>query len=390
MPTGASCVAVVLAAASSAQRTSARSRGPMMLSAKPSTPGNFRIAVVGDVHDQWDEGDAEALRGLRPGVDLVLFVGDFGDEDAVAARRVANSDLPGTVVSIFGNHDAWFSLDKRKRRPRRAARPRGGGTVLEEQRRLLGCSNLEYARKDLSHLDVSVVGGRPYSIGGPVWPTFYVDEYGITSWRESGDRLGRIAAGAEAECLIFLAHNGPAGLGKRPGDMCGRDWPHRTGPHKGATGGDWGDRDLREAVRMAQDAGKRVCLVAFGHMHRRLIGGGLRKMVVRERTTGTVYLNAAQVPRWRGPGVATLAYDAAADEADSGRVLSEAERAAAGEGTFDEKQHWFAIVDVVNLEVATVRGCWLDRAGRVCEEEVWYSSQTEPTADAGRRGPAAA
>ncbi|HBE31491.1 MAG TPA: TIGR04168 family protein, partial [Cyanobacteria bacterium UBA11368] len=38
----------------------------------------IKIAVVGDVHDQWEEQDAGALEHL--GVDLVLFVGDFGNE----------------------------------------------------------------------------------------------------------------------------------------------------------------------------------------------------------------------------------------------------------------------------------------------------------------------
>ncbi|MFM8007087.1 MAG: TIGR04168 family protein, partial [Dolichospermum sp.] len=35
-----------------------------------------KIAVVGDIHDQWDVEDGMALKHL--GVDLVLFVGDFG------------------------------------------------------------------------------------------------------------------------------------------------------------------------------------------------------------------------------------------------------------------------------------------------------------------------
>jgi hypothetical protein len=37
-----------------------------------------KIAVVGDIHDQWEVEDAIALQHL--GVSLVLFVGDFGNE----------------------------------------------------------------------------------------------------------------------------------------------------------------------------------------------------------------------------------------------------------------------------------------------------------------------
>ena len=40
---------------------------------------HIKIAVVGDVHDQWEEDDDIALKHL--GVDLVLFVGDFGNEN---------------------------------------------------------------------------------------------------------------------------------------------------------------------------------------------------------------------------------------------------------------------------------------------------------------------
>ena len=38
----------------------------------------IKIAVIGDVHDQWEAADAEALQRL--GVDLALFVGDFGKQ----------------------------------------------------------------------------------------------------------------------------------------------------------------------------------------------------------------------------------------------------------------------------------------------------------------------
>ncbi|NEP43066.1 MAG: TIGR04168 family protein, partial [Okeania sp. SIO2H7] len=38
----------------------------------------IKIAIVGDVHDRWEPEDELALKHL--GVDLVLFVGDFGNE----------------------------------------------------------------------------------------------------------------------------------------------------------------------------------------------------------------------------------------------------------------------------------------------------------------------
>lgn len=61
----------------------------------------IRIAVVGDVHDQWQANDAQALGHLR--VDLVLFVGDFGNESLGVVRQVAGLAWPKAVA--LGNHD---------------------------------------------------------------------------------------------------------------------------------------------------------------------------------------------------------------------------------------------------------------------------------------------
>ena len=65
----------------------------------------IKIAVVGDVHDRWEAEDELALKHL--GVDLVLFVGDFGNESVEVVRQVASLDIPKAV--ILGNHDAWYT-----------------------------------------------------------------------------------------------------------------------------------------------------------------------------------------------------------------------------------------------------------------------------------------
>ena len=52
----------------------------------PTKP--IRIAIVGDVHDQWETDDEVALRHLD--VDLVLFVGDFGNEAVELVGRLAD------------------------------------------------------------------------------------------------------------------------------------------------------------------------------------------------------------------------------------------------------------------------------------------------------------
>ena len=53
------------------------------------------VAVVGDIHDQWSEADGHALKALA--VDLVLFVGDIGNEAVGLVRQIAALDLPKAV-----------------------------------------------------------------------------------------------------------------------------------------------------------------------------------------------------------------------------------------------------------------------------------------------------
>ena len=76
-----------------------------MTSSQITNSKNVKIAVVGDVHDQWEKEDGIALKRL--GVDLVLFVGDFGNESVEVVRKIADLDIPKAVV--MGNHDAWYT-----------------------------------------------------------------------------------------------------------------------------------------------------------------------------------------------------------------------------------------------------------------------------------------
>ncbi|MFN7522248.1 MAG: metallophosphoesterase, partial [Aphanizomenon sp.] len=66
---------------------------------------SVKIAVIGDVHDQWEAEDGIALQHL--GVDLALFVGDFGNESVEVVKAIASLDLP--KAAVMGNHDAWYS-----------------------------------------------------------------------------------------------------------------------------------------------------------------------------------------------------------------------------------------------------------------------------------------
>lgn len=246
----------------------------------------IKIAVVGDVHDRWEPEDEKALKYL--GVDLVLFVGDFGNEAVKIVRAIAAVDLP--KAAILGNHDAWYTASNWGRKKR----PYDGNLEdrVQQQIELLGECNVGYGKREFPELGLSVVGGRPFTWGGPEWnlEEFYRDRFGVNSFAESSDRILEAARSAASNTIIFLGHNGPTGLGEEPEAPCGKDW--------NPLGGDHGDPDFAKAITRTRNLGKRIPLVAFGHMHHKL-----RHTKSRLRTSlvwgfgGTVYLNAANAPR---------------------------------------------------------------------------------------------
>lgn len=249
-------------------------------------PGDIRIAIVGDVHDQWSDVDHQLLHQLA--VDLVLLVGDFGNEAVDLVRQIAGLDLPKAVV--LGNHDAWYTATDwgRKKCPYDRSRE----DRVQQQLDALGTAHVGYDKLDFDALNLTVVGGRPFSWGGADWKLgrFYQQYYGVSSMADSGDRICQAIDRAAYDTILFIGHGGPTGLGNTPEDPCGRDWK--------PLGGDFGDPDLAVAIAYAQSLGKRVPLVGFGHMHHRL-----RHRQDRQRQRvhwddhPTLYLNAASVPR---------------------------------------------------------------------------------------------
>ena len=245
----------------------------------------IKIAVVGDVHDRWDGEDEKALQAL--GVDLVLLVGDFGNESVEVVRSVAALTLPKAV--ILGNHDAWYSASDWGRK--KCPYDRMLEDRVQQQLDLLGKTHVGYAKLDFPQFHLSVVGARPFSWGGSEWknPEFYQSRYGVGNTAESVDRILAAVKSAAYETVIFVGHCGPFGLGDRPEDPCGRDWQ--------PLGQDHGDPDFTQAIDQTRALGKSVPLVAFGHMHHQLrtTKDHLRTAVVANAET--VYVNAADVPR---------------------------------------------------------------------------------------------
>ncbi|KAM3089908.1 TIGR04168 family protein [Phormidesmis sp. 146-35] len=246
----------------------------------------IKIAVIGDIHDLWDHEDEAALKALD--VDLVLLVGDFGNESVEVVRAISQLSLP--KAAILGNHDAWYNATDwgikqcpydRRREDR-----------LQQQIDLLGDSHVGYGKLDFPKLGVSVVGSRPFSWGGSTWKNdkFYRDRCGVNSFEESVDRIVAAADSTNHETIVFIGHNGPTGLGNLPEDPCGKDWQ--------PIGGDHGDPDFEQAIAQVHQSGKTIPLVAFGHMHHTLrhTKQQLRRSI-HTTPQGTVYLNAARVPR---------------------------------------------------------------------------------------------
>ncbi|MCU0547630.1 MAG: TIGR04168 family protein [Oscillatoriaceae cyanobacterium Prado104] len=246
----------------------------------------IKIAVIGDVHDAWEAEDGEALKHL--GVDLALFVGDFGNESVEVVRAIASLDIPKAVV--FGNHDAWYTATDWGRSQCPYDRTRENW--VKQQLDLMGEAHVGYSKRDFPELNVTVVGSRPFTWGGPEWKynDFYSEWFGVESFEESARLIAGAAAEADCENVIFLGHTGPTGLGEAAEDPCGRDWK--------PLGGDWGDPDFAEAIDRTIGSGKHVPLVTFGHMHHKLRH---RKKELRKSLSvsagGTVYVNAASVPR---------------------------------------------------------------------------------------------
>ncbi|MGC9525287.1 MAG: TIGR04168 family protein [Limnospira sp.] len=260
------------------------------MSLNPETA--VKIAVIGDVHDQWEPEDGAALKQL--GVDLALFVGDFGNEAVDIVQAIADLDIP--KAAVFGNHDAWYTMTDWGRK--RCPYDRAAEDWVQDQIDSLGEAHVGYGKRDFPELGLTVVGTRPFSWGGPEWryKSFYREWFGVNDLAESRDRIVEAAKTAAYDQIIFLGHNGPTGLGDTPESACGRDWK--------PLGGDFGDPDFAEAIAKTRSLGKTIPLVTFGHMHHTL-----RHTKTRLRSSlevdeyNTVYLNAASVPRIQGTGL---------------------------------------------------------------------------------------
>jgi uncharacterized protein (TIGR04168 family) len=288
-----------------------------------SSPSPIKIAIIGDIHNYWSPVDEAILHHLA--VDLVLFVGDVGNEDVPLVRSIAALDLPKAV--ILGNHDAWHTMTQWGRQTCPYDRDRFDW--VQDQLDALGECHVGYGKLDFPQFGLSVVGSRPFSWGGPKWrdKTFYQQRYQVGSFAESADLIVAAAQATTHDNLLMIGHNGPTGLGEKPEDPCGKDWA--------PIGGDYGDPDFAAAISQLQ-AHRQIPLVTFGHMHHHLRHTSqLRRSALWQGHT--LYLNAARTPR----------------------IVNQDQ----------ENHHYFSLVELREHQVTDAKGIWVRENLEIIAEE---------------------
>ena len=242
--------------------------------------GSVEIAVLGDIHGSFDiVADLPLLTRYPVRVCTGDLVPNHGSERFRNGLRVAGELASCQTYTILGNHDGPTCFT--------------GRTFPQSYEQLalaLGEWHLSARRVDFPEHDLSLVGARPLTCGGP-GIRFRVpgrEDWTLERWAEEIESLVK---GAPCGRVVILAHCGPTGLGAARADIYGCDFR--------ADAGDWGDADLRQALDAVRPSG-RVRAVIAGHMHHELVGGGTRTSSVRE--DGVLHLNAAVVPRVRDDG----------------------------------------------------------------------------------------
>jgi uncharacterized protein (TIGR04168 family) len=249
----------------------------------------LRIGIIGDLHAHFDALDIQQLN-QRP-LDLLFFTGDLGSGSRKSSLEMARllSGLRGSVLVMPGNND---TVDIRQLAAELAHRS-GQNAIMAIARQRHYESDISLCgysihRVAVGRRRVSLIAARPHSMGGPdlTFPEYMGQTYGIHSLDDSIARIQALVDRADPE-IIFLAHNGPHGLGGNPEDIWGCDFM--------PDGGDWGDPDLAAVIHYARSIGKRVLAVIAGHMHLRTKQGTERPW--RVVSDDVVYVNAARVPR---------------------------------------------------------------------------------------------
>jgi len=254
-----------------------------------------KLAVLGDLHGRWNALDNAYFD--QAAYDLLLFVGDLGSgtrKDGLAVIRQL-SRLQSRGLILPGNNDA----EHLPHLSAELAYQTGRAELLRAMRRNAapGIEPCGYSCHRLltEQGPISLIAARPCATGGSAlaFPDMLARTYGVRSMNDSIGRLRALVDSAPDPSVLFLAHNGPFGLGGAAADPWSRDFGLSPDDDQGASN-DWGDDDLQQAVEYAVNRGKRVIGVVAGHMHRR--PGKTPRPLLTERD-GIAYVNPACVPR---------------------------------------------------------------------------------------------
>ncbi len=266
-----------------------------------------RIAILGDLHGHWSARDNEYFDA--EGYDLLLFVGDLGAgtlrDGLSVVRQLAHLKTPGLVLP--GNNDALHMPEihaelahqsgkaELLRMMQKAARGRLSSCGFSAHRLVIGAPGQEE--------EVTLLAGRPCAMGGSEFSfrEQVQERHGVGSLEGSRRKMRHLIDEVTTQAVLFMAHNGPTGLGEAPSDPWGRDFSlsedlDRVAPR------DWGDSDLRDSIEYAREAGKQVLCVIAGHMHRGKDGAARPLLTMKEEIT---YINPAVVPRLTPSGAGT-------------------------------------------------------------------------------------
>lgn len=263
----------------------------------------MKLAIIGDMHMQFDEEDVRFFNGSD--YDSILMVGDLASKNPDSMFRLLPllNQLTKPSYLIPGNHDTT------------GVRQLLGELMHNETLINFGAASQEtrmaklkaelkapvlcgYSVHDLGAL--RLVCARPFSMGDanatktnkpldlPVnFRPFLKKAYGVETLGESADKIKSLIDAVNPPYII-MAHHGPFGLGAKATDMFGADFlPEET---------DFGDRDLSEAIAYAQTIGKAPLAVIAGHMHYPTKHGKKPKQW-HLRKDDILYVNAARWPR---------------------------------------------------------------------------------------------
>ena len=255
----------------------------------------IKIAVIGDIHKSWNEKDIEFFNGSD--YDLVLIVGDLPGRSHSGLLDIAQglSRLEKKALYIPGNHDGVSvmqliaELQQNEKMIERTSRKQD--RKCDELREALGSVEMcGYSLHTVSAggRDIDVIAARPHSMGGPDigFRPYLKRKFNVGDLTESGEKLKALVDQAKHP-ILFLAHNGPTGLGEEKHSIWGCDFKKEAG--------DFGDIDLREALEHAAGKNHPVLGVVAGHMHHALRNRKRRTWYLEDG--GLAFVNAARVPR---------------------------------------------------------------------------------------------